>query len=213
MAESDRVIDYAGQFRDVHSLTLREDDAGAFRVIFPVTPTWVWVFGIVLPLIVALMKLATAVMAVVILWDIYSLGRNAALTTNGFQEIIWHYGPAIIATTGLAVGFWIAVAVFNWRRFRRFAGEPRELIVNREGITDRKSGWLQMRERRVGTADIKELRLKIYRFHFNRKRTVADLVIYRVKGWPIRFRLSSTDASLPGEIGRRIAMTIGCSLK
>jgi hypothetical protein len=213
MAESDRVIDYAGQFRDVHSLTLREDEAGAFRVIFPVTPTWVWVFGIVLPLIVSLMKLAAAVMAVVILWDIYSLGRNAALTMNGFQDIIWHYGPEIIATTGLAVGFWIGVAVFNWRRFRRFAGEPRVLIVNREGIIDRRPGWLQMRERHIESAKIKNVRLKVYRVHFDWKRSVADLIVETKKGWTIRFRLSSTDATLPLEISRCIATTIGCPLK
>ncbi len=212
MAEPDRVIEYAAHTNDIHTLRL-EQNADGFRVIFPVKPTWVWVFEIVLPLIVALMKLATAVMAVGILWDIYSLGRNAAFTMNGLEGIIWHYGPAIIATTGVAVGFWIGVAVFNWRRFRRFAGEPRVLIVNREGITDRKPGWLQMRERHIESAKIKSLRLKVYRLHFDWKRSVADLIVETKKGWTIRFRLSTADVGLPEEIGRRMGMMVGCPMR
>ncbi len=210
MAEPDRVIEYATHTNDIHALRL-EQNADAFRVIFPVKPTWMWVLDIVAPLFFACCKLVTAIWILLMVWRVSSMrvfGPPTAL-----HELILRFGLEIFGATGLAVAFWTVIAAFDWWRFRKFAGEPRELIVNREGITDRKPGWLQMCERRVGAGDIKEIRLKVYRFHFSRKKTVADLVIYRVKGWPIRCRLSTADGELPGEIGRRMAMMVGCSLK
>jgi hypothetical protein len=212
MPEPNRVIEYAAHTNDIHTLRL-EQNADAFRVIFPVKQTWVWIYEFILPLFLAFCKIATAIFIVMALGSTWAFRMNTGMNGSVFEKIIWRYGAEIIGATSLAVAFWIAVAAFNWRRYRKFAHEPRVFLVNREEIIDRQPGWLNMRQRHLAFNEIKDLRLKIYRLHFAWNRTIADLIINRTKGFRIRLRLSTTDPTLPTEIARRIAEAAGRPLR
>jgi hypothetical protein len=212
MPQPDPVIEYAAHTSDIHTLRL-EQNADAFRVIFPVKQTWVWIYEFILPLFLAFCKIATAIFIMMALWSTWALRMNTGMNGSSFQKITWRYSAEIIGATSLAVAFWIAVAAFNWRRYRKFAREPRLFLVNPQEIIDTRPGWLNMRQRHLPFTEIKDLRLKIYRLHFARNRTIADLIINRTKGFPIRFRLSTTDPTLPSEIARRIAEATGRPLR
>jgi hypothetical protein len=109
--------------------------------------------------------------------------------------------------------FWWTVAGFQYWKFRRFGRVPRVLEASGEGLVLTWLGWWRMRERRWSAGEIASVECCKLKGNLNWRRTVANLVVTFRNGRSRRFRLSSRDPQLPGEIAMQLANALGCPLR
>lgn len=209
MSHNPPTIDYASQTKVPRTLTLDAIDGGV-RVTFPVKSAWDWAGEILAPFAVGFMQLGAFLFSGTVIWMLTKhLNAVAANVVAGLRSS----GTQLLETTGLWISISWGIAAFNGWRYLRWRNVPRVLIATRDGIVLTRPGWIRLTERRWAPAEIEGIRLKIYRFNLNCKKTAADLFVDRLTGGTLRFRLSTKDAQLPAEIAQRIAMTIGCPFK
>ncbi|HEV7302170.1 MAG TPA: hypothetical protein VGN72_22725 [Tepidisphaeraceae bacterium] len=175
-----------------------EEADGAVRVIFPVDPTWVYVFPIVGGAIAG-------------------FGQGAAIFA--LSRFIWWLGPApfqlpgeirwqlakTAAVLGLAMLFWWSIAAFHWWRYRRWGRVPRIITVSDRQLVVSDLGMWRMRERAVAADDIVKVEYRPITRNIAWWRTAGDLYLHRSKGRRLQFRFSSDDPDLPKRIAQRIA--------
>ena len=210
MATVDPILDYPTPPRSPERLTL-EEDADFVRVIFPVLPDWAYILPVCLYAAVALMKTIMPVLIVYEIWHISHMGGHSP--PPGMNHMLWHWIFLIVLPVWAAASLWWISAIAGWRRYRKWGRVPRILTADRYGLTLTYLGWWGMRQKHWPANEITNIEFRTLRTNLNWRKTVANLEIHRKKGFPRRFRLSSSDPELPGRIANRIRSCLGNSLR
>jgi hypothetical protein len=184
-------------------LTL-EEGPGVVMVIFPTRGA---------PLLELYIQIGFATVCtiapIVVLTLIWSGLKRTGIPTPNFLpsswgqillDSIWEWSPLLF--------LWIT-AIVGWRRYRKWGQVPRMLSATKEGITHLYVGWFGLRKKFWPAKEITGIESVALRWDLNPRKTARDLVIRRGKGSALRFRLSTRDADLPGQIERRMRAAIG----
>lgn len=191
------------------NLTLEEAD-GIVRVSFTVMPTWVYVLDIAMTFTVGLIKAAGGIAITYAAWRL--VYRSGPPPNPGSVALFRFWATRYLLLAVASAWFWWIFAAYKLRRYRHWGRVPRVLTASAGRLVLTRLGWWRMRERTWPADEIAGIELRRIRGNLNWKRTVADLYIRRHKGRPLRFRLSSSDSALPGQIAERIASAIGRAL-
>jgi hypothetical protein len=116
----------------------------------------------------------------------------------------------ILLSTGLSALFWWSAGGFQLWQLYRWGTVPRVFEANRDGLVLSWLGWWRMRERRWPAAEVAAVEFRSVKGNLNWTRTVADLTLVFRNGRRRRFRLSSPDSELPGQVAKELASAIGC---
>jgi hypothetical protein len=196
------IVEYQSYKKPPVRLTM-ESGTGFVRVIFPVGTLWVHVLSL------------TGTVAAAVVWTFVPFvlladfrlmhGKAGALPTRFLWDLFWMNAPG---SWLLASVFWI-MGIFEWWKFRKWGRVPRILTASKEGLALTYLGWFGMREKCWPIGEIKKVELEPMKWNLNRRAAAFYLLVHRVKGWALRYQLSSRDREVPGQIATGIRAALG----
>jgi hypothetical protein len=185
-------------------LRLEESD-GSARIIFAVLPKWAYLLPIVFDFVIGLVHLAVDVAFAELVWSLTKVGPAPPPDLTAQVRRIYIYIFLVFGVNALG---WCAAGVYHWWVYHRWGRVPRTLTANNQGLAvSRLTEW-RMRERWWPVSEIAAIELRPVKGNLNWTRTVADLYIRRQNGRRLRFRLSSPNAQLPGQIATGLAAAL-----
>jgi hypothetical protein len=208
MEKSGPILEYSTPKTPPRKLTLEEAD-GCVRVIFPVMPKWIYVYGIASPAVLGLVAATTPIGNILIMRQITTM---LGAPPPGGASVIRHFYAAQFLLFSIPVFLGWALAAYLLWMYRRWGRVPRTLTANAQCLVSSRLGLLRMRERTWAADEITAIKLRSVRGNLTPKRTLARLSILRRKGWRKHFVLSSRDPQLPSRIAQRLAEVLGCPL-
>jgi hypothetical protein len=183
-------------------LTLESADDWA-RVTFPVAPRWAYLYPIVIGAVAGSMELAAGIR----LFSVFSsMTVTGGPSTHG-AIAQRHIGAVILVPMGITMLGWWGFAAYSLWKYLRWGRVPRVLVASADVLTLTRLRWWRIRQRHVPAEEISRVELRSLKPLVGR-RAVANLRIYRKRGLPLWFRLSSVDPHSPRQIAEAIAQKL-----
>jgi amino acid transporter len=186
-------------------LALQEAD-GQVRVLFAVTPRWMFLIPVAFALLIGVVCLVLAISS--LSWWSQIPGSLTVNTPDSRQEALEDVAGsalcAVFALTAAALAFW---------RYRRWVRDHRVLAATKNGLLLSRVGWWRLHQRWWPVDEIAAIELAPVWGSLPVIDTVAYLFIHTRTGRRRRLYLDTPDRTLPDRIAERLSAVLGCELK
>jgi hypothetical protein len=209
MTQSPIILNYTS-LRPKPGMRLAMEEAdGQVRVLFAVTPRWVFLIPVAIALVCAAAYVAAAIGAYrEYLYEKSIAGLRFAPAPQDFSQWLW----GEMRSDGIGVAFWLTIAGFAFWRYRRWVRDHRVLAATKDGLLLSRVGWWRLHRKWWPADEIAAIELAPVWGSVRVIDTVAYLLIHAKSGGRRRLYLDTPARELPGRIAERLSAVLGCPL-
>ncbi|HEX4123183.1 MAG TPA: hypothetical protein VHY37_00540 [Tepidisphaeraceae bacterium] len=205
MAQAPLILNYNALRPKPGTRLAMEEGEGQVRVLFSVTPRWMFLIPMAIALLIAVGCLIQPCIDIAFWWQ-----------TGGLRAFLWAEGGRKALHELVIPAPWAAIALAAaglaiWR-YRRWSRDHRILVATKDGLLLSRVGWWRLHRRWWPADQIAAVEIRPVWGSVRVIDTVAYLIVHGRDGRRRRFYLDTPDRTLPGRIAERLSAVLGCPL-